>query len=280
MVALLVALASAGPASAGLYDAPNPPAEDVAKPQPAPTTPVATAPSTESPLRLAAVPRVGTPCQVGGSDLPGRANAVRSWNARIVGVTGLRTRPLLSKRPFRYLRPFAPLGGGDVNLLITGRHCDARRRAWLRVYVPQRPNGSQAWILRDYAVITRNDYRIVIRQGPRTLTLLRRNRRVFRTKIAIGKVETPTPRGRFAIAEKVPTGNPANFLGPLVLPLTGFSETLNEYAGGNGRVAIHGTSLPHLIGTRASHGCIRMRNGDVLRLGRVVRPGTPVLIVR
>jgi lipoprotein-anchoring transpeptidase ErfK/SrfK len=63
-----------------------------------------------------------------------------------------------------------------------------------------------------------------------------------------------------------------------VMPLTGFSQTLNEYAGGDGRVAIHGTSVPSLIGTAASHGCVRMRNADVRRLARLVRPGTPVAI--
>ena len=36
---------------------------------------------------------------------------------------------------------------------------------------------------------------------------------------------------------------------------------------------------PQLLGTRASHGCIRIRNSDVVRMARIVRPGTPVDIV-
>ena len=52
----------------------------------------------------------------------------------------------------------------------------------------------------------------------------------------------------------------------------------NEFAGGNGRVAVHGTSEPDLIGTSASHGCVRVSNADILRLARLVRPGTPVAI--
>jgi lipoprotein-anchoring transpeptidase ErfK/SrfK len=43
-------------------------------------------------------------------------------------------------------------------------------------------------------------------------------------------------------------------------------------------VAIHGTSLPELLGTRASHGCIRVQNRWIVRLSRMVRPGTPVQI--
>ncbi|HOA74862.1 MAG TPA: L,D-transpeptidase family protein [Phycisphaerae bacterium] len=39
---------------------------------------------------------------------------------------------------------------------------------------------------------------------------------------------------------------------------------------------IHGTPNPELIGKTGSHGCFRLTNWDALRLGRIVRPGTPV----
>ncbi|MBM3697897.1 MAG: L,D-transpeptidase [Actinobacteria bacterium] len=58
----------------------------------------------------------------------------------------------------------------------------------------------------------------------------------------------------------------------------GVPERAAEYAGGNGRVAIHGTSKPELIGKAVSHGCIRMRNADIQRLTRLVRGGTPVQV--
>ncbi len=68
------------------------------------------------------------------------------------------------------------------------------------------------------------------------------------------------------------------FLGPTVMPLTGSSNTLNEYADGNGRLAIHGTNLPDLIGKPVSHGCIRMNNEDIRVLSRMIGSGTPVVI--
>ena len=43
-------------------------------------------------------------------------------------------------------------------------------------------------------------------------------------------------------------------------------------------VGIHGTSQEWSIGTRASHGCIRMRVADVIDLYPRVPVGTPVLI--
>src|SRR5262249_52005454 len=120
--------------------------------------------------------------------------------------------------------------------------------------------------------------RIVIDQSERSLTLYRAARPILRTTVAIGTPATPTPNGRFAVAERILTHTPGAFLGPVVMPLTGYSDTLNEYAAGTGRVAIHVTSLPDLLGTRASHGCIRVANRDIVRISRLVRPGAPVLI--
>jgi lipoprotein-anchoring transpeptidase ErfK/SrfK len=221
-----------------------------------------------------------TGCQSSGPGLAGKPTPVRSYSARLIAATGVRETPDISTKPFRYIRPTAPLGKGDVNLMITDRACDGHERVWLRVRVPQRPNGTQGWLLRDFVSVQANDFRVVIDQSERRMTVYEQNHVVMRAPVAVGKPETPTPFGNFAIAEKIYTNDPSAFIGPLVMPTTGFSETLNEYAGGNGRFAIHGTAVPQFIGTRASHGCIRMYNKDVLRLGKLVQPGTPILIQR
>lgn len=44
-------------------------------------------------------------------------------------------------------------------------------------------------------------------------------------------------------------------------------------------IYIHGTNQEHLIGTPASHGCVRLRNADMAALHRMVAAGTPVRIV-
>ncbi|TSA11140.1 MAG: L,D-transpeptidase [Betaproteobacteria bacterium] len=44
-------------------------------------------------------------------------------------------------------------------------------------------------------------------------------------------------------------------------------------------IYIHGTSDEQRIGSAASHGCIRMRNRDVVELFDAVPPGTPVEII-
>ena len=43
-------------------------------------------------------------------------------------------------------------------------------------------------------------------------------------------------------------------------------------------VYIHGTKQEDKIGTAASHGCVRMRNADVIELFELVDEGTPVVI--
>ena len=51
-----------------------------------------------------------------------------------------------------------------------------------------------------------------------------------------------------------------------------------RWLGVNGSVGIHGTAEEWSIGSRASHGCIRMRVRDVVDLYPRVPMGTPVLI--
>lgn len=44
-------------------------------------------------------------------------------------------------------------------------------------------------------------------------------------------------------------------------------------------IYIHGTNQENLIGTPASHGCVRMRNTDIVNLYSLIPRGTPVEIV-
>ncbi len=52
----------------------------------------------------------------------------------------------------------------------------------------------------------------------------------------------------------------------------GAVDTMRRY------IYIHGTPDSELMGVPGSHGCIRMRNDDILCLFDAVVPGTPVLI--
>lgn len=208
---------------------------------------------------------------------PAPATARESTVVTLFARASARQAPSMSARPIATLSGQAPLHGGEARFLVTGRRVVDGVR-WSRLLLPIRPNGTQGWVRDELLRFATTPLRIVIDQRALRLTLYRSGRPIFRAPVATGKAITPTPVGSFAVAEFVRTRLPRGFLGPVVFPLTAHSRVLNEYAGGRGRVAIHGTSRPALIGSRVSHGCIRMHNRDVLRLARLVRPGTPVRI--
>ena len=119
--------------------------------------------------------------------------------------------------------------------------------------------------------------------GDRIVTVFRSNRVLHRFRAVVGAPSTPTPVGRFAIAEIVRQADPAGFLGPWALHLTAHSDVLDDYGGGPGTVAIHGrggASLGDPLGSARSHGCIRIDNRPIRYLARHLIAGTPVDVKR
>jgi lipoprotein-anchoring transpeptidase ErfK/SrfK len=151
-------------------------------------------------------------------------------------------------------------------------------RKWIRVYLPTRPNGSQGWIRARAVKTYTNGYRIVIRLRAHRLVLWRGTKRIAKYPVAVGTAGTPTPRGLFYIVELLKPRNPNGSYGPYAFGLSAHSNRLKRFAGGDGRVGLHGTNQPQLIGSSVSHGCIRMRNAAIRRLAKILPLGTPVLI--
>ena len=199
------------------------------------------------------------------------------WVGRLLVTSTARAMPGPGGKPIKLVQPIAPLGAGPVWLQVRGVKI-VRGVRWVQMLLPVRPNNTRGWMRARDFTFREIHLRIDIDVGARTLALYRGGTRLKLFKVAVGAPKTPTPAGRFAIAEIIPTGDPKAFLGPIVMPLTAFSNVLNEFAGGNGRVAIHGTSLPDLIGKPVSHGCIRMLNANVRVLSRMASSGATVTI--
>jgi lipoprotein-anchoring transpeptidase ErfK/SrfK len=175
------------------------------------------------------------------------------------------------------LQPLTPATGSSVTLLVLAsveQHGDV----WLRVRLPQRPNGASGWIRRDDAVLARTPYRIVISTRQRLLTLYRAGRIALRTQVVVGAPATPTPNGLFALYDIVPV--PDSTLAPYELELTAHSDALRTFNGGDGRVALHGMNGPLRVplGTARSHGCVRLLPTTASLLARTVPRGSPVAI--
>jgi lipoprotein-anchoring transpeptidase ErfK/SrfK len=238
-----------------------------------------TTPSTETAPAPTPTAPVVTPKPKPAAKLvvPTPPNARSAWIATLHRAVSVRVAPKNGARQRVLLQPTAPFAGGLTELLVT-RSVVRDGEVWIEVLLPMRPNGVRGWIHSDFVTLKKTPFRVEIDIGDRRLRIYKAGRRVLTAKVGVGKVDTPTPLGRFAIAETVVTNHPGGFLGPIVLPITGYSKVLNEFAGGDGRVAIHGTSVPSLIGGRVSHGCVRMYNRDIVRVARMAQPGTPLLI--
>jgi hypothetical protein len=104
--------------------------------------------------------------------------------------------------------------------------------------------------------------------------------------VAIGQPAYPTPTGRFSITNKqvnpawtAPNSPWAGELAGTTTPGGSAANPLRaRWMGITSGVGIHGTSQEWSIGSRASHGCIRMRVADVIDLYPRVPVGAPVLI--
>lgn len=214
------------------------------------------------------------------SDEEGPDRVVRGANvARVLFATKATERPGGGRLMAR-LSAHAPLGGGEAQFAVTAQRV-VDGRLYARLLLPQRPNGAAGWVSGDDVGLLRTRWRIGIDLRARRVTVARDGRRVKTIRAVVGSAATPTPKGRFAVSELI-AQRPANaFFGSWVVPLTAFSDTLTEYMGGPGRVAIHGrggASLADPLGTATSHGCIRIQNADVNWLARRIEPGVPVTI--
>ncbi len=200
-----------------------------------------------------------------------------SWQAELFAPVVGRRAPRRTARVAARISPTTALGGDKAVLLVTGSK-RVKRKLWVRVLLAKRPNGRSAWVPASSVRLRKNPYRVTIDLQKRRLSVFKKGKRIMRKRVVIGTSTFPTPRGRHAVASRIPTNARGSYLGPWVLPLTAHSEELNYFAGGNGRVAIHGTNSPGLLGGAYSHGCIRMANAAVIKLSRVARPGTPVIV--
>lgn len=176
----------------------------------------------------------------------------------------------------RVVREFAnpqPSGAPLVFML------DVEQGEWLRVHLPARPNGSTGWVRRADVTVRGVTYRVDVARAAHELRLYERDVLVRTFPVGIGTRRTPTPGGTFYLKELLTPPDPEGDYGPYAYGLSGFSNVLTSFNGGDGVIGIHGTNAPSSIGRDVSHGCIRMRNADITYLAQRLPLGTPVRIL-
>jgi lipoprotein-anchoring transpeptidase ErfK/SrfK len=193
------------------------------------------------------------------------------------GKVSVRSAPSRDAKVVTTLAQFRPDFHPRTVMALDERLDASGAPAWYRISVPGRPNGRTGWIPAAAANVKPVDRWLVIYRGSRKFELYV-DGVVRRTgPVAVGARGMETPIGLFFVQSRfVPSKYP--ILGAFAFETSGYSK-LSDWPGG-GVVGVHGTDTPWLIGQAVSHGCVRLRNSDILALRRYLRPGTPVKIVR
>jgi lipoprotein-anchoring transpeptidase ErfK/SrfK len=182
-----------------------------------------------------------------------------------------RDAPLIAMLPTR-----TPEGTTNLVTVLT-TESSADGRIWSRVRLPVLPNNTTGWVPRSALGPTNVvDTRLVVDRAALRITLYRGGRAIFTAPVGVGTMRWPTPAGEFYIRDRL-AGFVAPFYGPVAFGTSARSAVLTDWPAG-GFVGIHGTDEPWLLPGRVSHGCIRMRNRDILALAKLLPIGTPLTI--
>jgi lipoprotein-anchoring transpeptidase ErfK/SrfK len=149
---------------------------------------------------------------------------------------------------------------------------------WLGVASPKAGNNHVGWIPASVVSLSRVNWELRVSLSARKLSVLDNGRVKQRYTVAIGAPDAPTPTGRFAVTDRLLTGDPAGPYGCCILALSAKApHAIQDWSGGN-RIAIHSTPETETIGEAVSHGCVRLTLAEGQWLINHIPLGTPTVI--
>ena len=230
----------------------------------------------DAPSRAAGLPDPVPPAFVPPAPRPlAASDHVSRWSP-VTRPALVRSRPAENAPLIARLSTRTPEGTRNIVLVLERRH-DAQGTLWVRARLPILGHEASGWVPRSalggYGEVST---RLVVDLGTLTATLFRDGKRIFRATVGVGLPQSPTPSGEFYIRNKL-TQYANAFYGPVAFGTSARSPTLTDWPAG-GFIGIHGTSRPDLLPGRVSHGCIRLKNEDILTLARLMPVGTPLTI--
>ncbi|MBX5439970.1 MAG: L,D-transpeptidase family protein [Solirubrobacteraceae bacterium] len=261
----------------------TPPSSTTTPAATAPATTTSTGPETRTAARRdgGAVPGVSVPPAVSVS-----TKAVRAWAGKVAARTSRAPRDARLRIGVTRMRVIPARRGMAVDAsrlaskVVAAFKDPAASRTIRQERTAVDPKVTVADLRRQNATI------VTVDRGRFTLRLFKNLKLVKRYPIAIGMAGMDTPAGLYSIANKavnpawhVPNSAWAGSLAGQVIPGGAPNNPLKaRWLGIVDGVGIHGTAEEWSIGTRASHGCIRMRVRDVIDLYPRVPVGAKVLI--
>lgn len=185
-----------------------------------------------------------------------------------------RTRPDSSARQVARLPERTPENTDNIVQVLDSQTVGPSH--WVRVRLPSRRGDSTGWVPRrglgGYTVVRTH---LMIDLQRFEIRLERDGATIFSAHIGVGRADSPTPTGRFYVRNRLTEFSGA-FYGPVAFG-TSARAAVTEWPAG-GFVGLHGTNRPDLIPGPVSHGCVRLRNADIVRLAALMPVGTPVTI--
>lgn len=133
------------------------------------------------------------------------------------------------------------------------------------------------------AVFANEVLKLELHLSERRLAVYRGEMLIANYSVAVGREGWQTPTGEFSVFQK--QSDPAwehPFTGEVIPP--GPDNPLGTrwigfWSDGQNSIGFHGTPDESVIGSAVSHGCVRMRNEDVLALYEQVSVDTPVVVL-
>jgi hypothetical protein len=197
-----------------------------------------------------------------------------TWWANPLTNAAIHSAPSGSARTLTHLHEFTEDGLPEVYIILARQ--TVAGHVWAQIAYPGRPNGRTGWVsLNDLEVPQLNTEHLVINLATDRLTLYHHGASIFSAPVGVGSPAAPTPTGTFWVREKFAVAQDPAY-GPYAFGTSAYSS-LTDWPGG-GVVGIHGTDQPGLIPGDPSHGCVRLRNGDIAHLFRLMGVGTPISI--
>jgi lipoprotein-anchoring transpeptidase ErfK/SrfK len=189
-----------------------------------------------------------------------------------------RTRAAVDARRIETVAARRPLTRVRTILPVLGEATSDDGRTWVQVRLPGRPNGHKGWIPAARTRSASTGWHISVDLSARRVAVYRDGLLERRFKAIVGKRSTPTPRGQFFVEEALSLSSTAAG-GPFALASSARSRVLQEFDGGPGQIALHGTNnLIGALGTAVSHGCIRLSTRAITWLARRIGAGVPLTV--
>jgi lipoprotein-anchoring transpeptidase ErfK/SrfK len=188
-------------------------------------------------------------------------------------------KPTQSSKLLQVVQARRPLTNEQTVLPVLAERLASGGQRWLNVRLPGRPNGQTGWIRQRGTRAGMTRWHVVIDTATRRVTVYKNGRPLQVFRAVVGKPSTPTPLGEFFVEESIQLQS-YDVGAPFALALSARSDVFQEFDGGPGQIALHGLdNVGGVLGTAASHGCVRLADASMRWLVTRVGPGVPVTIV-